>query len=150
MTEDDAFLSNPSAGFFVYRLAAPHEILGIPKGMFDRFNELDVQVDVMAILETEPAWRACETASYCKIKYYRSMTPVIHYLSPQVVYFDMITSINFDPKSVTNAIEDLQQDEMPFINTKIGESLIDFEDNVDYTTYFHHWRTNQIQGRVGD
>ena len=49
-----------------------------------------------------------------------------------------------------NKIVDLRSDEMPFINTKLGEALIDFEDYVNPDTYVRGWYQNQVKGRVGD
>jgi hypothetical protein len=55
-------------------------------------------------------------------------------LAPPVVYEGSETIIYFDPKSTTNLVptDDLLADEMPFINAKIGGSLMDFEDSVDF------------------
>jgi hypothetical protein len=54
----------------------------------------------------------------------------------------MMTTVNFDPKSITNVLQDLASDEMPFINTKIGNALVDFEGNVDADTSIHGWKRN--------
>jgi len=43
----------------------------------------------------------------------------------------MMTTVNFDPKSITDVLKDLASDEMPFIYTKIGNAHVDFEFNVD-------------------
>jgi hypothetical protein len=43
----------------------------------------------------------------------------------------------------------LATDELPFINTKVGGSLVDFEFNVDESTYFSHWHKNTALGQVG-
>ena len=51
----------------------------------------------------------------------------------------MTTTVNFDPKSIHDVIDDLATDEMPFIYTKIGNALIDFEDNVDAESSFWGW-----------
>lgn len=39
---------------------------------------------------------------------------------------------------------------MPFINARISGALVDFEDNVDYTTSFSHWNRNRVRGEVGE
>jgi len=48
----------------------------------------------------------------------------------------METEFFFDPKSTTSVIEDLLSDELPFINAKIGNALIDFEANIDEESAF--------------
>jgi hypothetical protein len=47
-------------------------------------------------------------------------------------------------------IEDLDGDELPFINAKIGGNLIDFEDRVDSTTSFSNWNLNTARGQIGE
>jgi len=44
----------------------------------------------------------------------------------------------------------LKSDELPFINGKIANALVDFTDNVDFSTGLSHWRKNSLSGRVGD
>jgi hypothetical protein len=78
----------------------------------------------------------CGSSSNCYIKYKRYYTPVIHELSPPVVYKDSETLLYFDPRSITGLIQDLDTDEMPFINAKIGNVLMDFENSVDFDAYF--------------
>ena len=67
--------------------------------------------DVQGVVELQ-----CKTRSDCKIQFKRSYTPVLHYINPPVVYYDMETEFFFDPKSTTSVIEDLLSDELPFIN----------------------------------
>lgn len=54
----------------------------------------------------------------------------MHYISPPVVYSDSWVQMWFDPKSTNSLIEELQDDEMAFINAKVGGQLIDFEETV--------------------
>jgi len=96
----------------------------------------------------------CKSENNCRIVFHRSYTPIMHYISPPVVYYDSLTSFVFDPKSTTSIIQDLRSDELPFINAKIGndkeKALVDFEFNMDYNTALQHWWYNSIVGRVGD
>jgi hypothetical protein len=61
LTADDSFLSNPAAGFIVYRLSAPHTILGLATEKLDAFTTLELKIKIMSILSSEPAWRHCES-----------------------------------------------------------------------------------------
>jgi hypothetical protein len=152
LTEDDAFLSSPDNGFITYRMSAPHVIMNMRENLLDTFDSLTFYVSVTAIKDNEPEVLECDVKllDRCKIRYYRSYTPVLYYMSPPVVYFDAITQFTFDPKSTTNTISDLQTDELPFINGKIANALVDFTDNVDSSTGLSHWRKNSLSGRVGD
>jgi hypothetical protein len=80
------------------------------------------------------------------LRYVRSYTPVIHYISPPVVYNEGWTEVWFDPKSTTSLIESLTTDEYPFINARISGALIDFEFEVDHETVFSHWTKNRVRG----
>ena len=71
---------------------------------------------------------------------------MINHLNPPVVYLDSMTEVVFNPKSVTNLIQDLSSDEMPFINVRIGGNQIDFEYNVEYETSFRKWHLNNAMG----
>jgi len=39
---------------------------------------------------------------------------------------------------------------MPFINAKLGGSLLDFEFLVEDTTTFSGWNRNRVKGQVGE
>jgi hypothetical protein len=58
------------------------------------------------------------------------------------VYQDSYSNVWFDPKSTPSLIEELESDELQFINTRLGGSLMDFEFNVDETSNFRHWSKN--------
>ena len=47
-------------------------------------------------------------------------------------------------------IKDLDTDEFPFINAKVGGNLLDFEFNVAADTGFNAWKKNTIRGQVGE
>jgi hypothetical protein len=47
-------------------------------------------------------------------------------------------------------IKDLDTDEFPFINAKIGGNLIDFEFSVDSTSSFSNWAINRARGVIGE
>jgi len=51
---------------------------------------------------------------------------------------------------IMKLIQDLDSDEYPFINVKLGGSLIDFEFNVDDTTFFANHRSNHATGQIGE
>ena len=53
-----------------------------------------------------------------------------------MVYYESTTYVWFDPKNTVDLIQDLDSDEYPFINVKLGGSLLDFENEVDDTSTF--------------
>lgn len=93
---------------------------------------------------------SCRSKNNCQIRYMRSYTPVIHHLSPAVIYYEAYTEVWFDPKETLNVIRDLKSDEMAFVNTEIAGSKLDFEFMVDYETRFSNWNDNNVMGRVGE
>ena len=56
----------------------------------------------------------------------------------------------FDPKYVLNKLQDLETDEMVFVNTELGGSKLDFEYQVDSDTSFSYWTNNEVMGTVGE
>jgi hypothetical protein len=75
----------------------------------------------------------------------------LYWISPPVVYYDMLVEFEFDPKStVSHGVKDLRSDELPFVNAKINNALVDFEFNVDHDRTFSNWNFNSVRGRVGD
>ena len=49
-----------------------------------------------------------------------------------------------------NLIKDLESDEFPFINARIGGNLVDFEDTVASDTGFHSFWRNTVSGQIGE
>ena len=60
--------------------------------------------------------------SKCTIKYSKNYTPIIYHLNPRVVYQNSLVDIWFNPKSTMDLIGGLDDDELPFINAKIGNT----------------------------
>jgi len=153
LTEDDAFGSHTGTGFLQYRLPAPNVLLNIPPRYLDSYHTMTFILMVMGNdgLNDEQLL-SCRSESYCRISYVRSYTPLVHYLSPPVVYFEAETEVFFNPKITQNLIKStLAADEMVFINAKIDGNQIDFEFNVDHETTFHAWyKYNSAKGVVGD
>ena len=150
LTEDDAFNSNPVAGTIAYRLPSLDELFGMNYDFFDQEERMDFILTLVAAHDLEDIELACKTESYCKVNYYRAYTPTVHYISPRVIYHEAYADFWFDPKSTTNLIQGLTADEMPFINARVSKALIDFEFNVDHTTWFSHWNKNRIRGQIGE
>jgi len=46
LTEDDAFNSNPNLGFITYRLPSISTLFGLPKGMFDNYNQMTFDLKI--------------------------------------------------------------------------------------------------------
>jgi hypothetical protein len=136
----------------VYRLPSIHELIGVKQSQLDEFDVMTFELTVHAVGPDGATNLRCDKDKWtrCRIVFYRKYTPILHNISPQVVYFDSMVGFNFDPMSVTDTIRDLKSDELPFINAKIGNALVDFEFNVDYSHYIRHWALNQVRGRVGD
>ena len=85
-------------------------------------------------------------ASKCRIIFQRDYTPTIFYISPRITYFESITNVWFNPANTMTLIKDLEDDELPFINARIGGNLIDFENRVDSNTTFSNNALNSVKG----
>jgi len=149
LTEDDAFNSHPILGAIAYRLPSVTTLFGLPGSTFDTYSTLTFYLEVSNAELGTDSQMTCSTTSRCKVRYHRSYSPTVYYLSPPVVYYESYTEVWFDPKSTMNLIQDLDSDELPFINTKVGGSLLDFEFSVDHETTYSGWSRNRARGQVG-
>jgi hypothetical protein len=107
---------------------------------------------VSVIAKSDPAdvTLACANKNNCKILFRRAYTPTIFYLAPRVTYYEAYAELWFDPASTMGLIEDLDTDELPFINAKVGGNLLDFEFGADSTSYFSAYSKNRVRGQVGE
>ena len=139
-------------GSIAYRIPPITEIFqGVPEAAFDTYAVMTFTVSVHAdTIFPEPALLECIVESRCVFYMKKDFTPHIYYISPKVTYYESYTQVVFNPKNVLSKITDLEADEMPFINAKIGGNLIDFEDAVDgYTTMRAFWK-NRARGQIGE
>jgi hypothetical protein len=127
LTEDDAFNSQPSLGNIAYRLPSIHDLLQVPDDFVQTYSSFTFWVTVLPNMDHGTEELICENTNNCKIVYYQGYTPRMHYISPPTVYFESWTQLWFDPKNTFYLIDDLKDDEMMFINAKIGGILLDFE-----------------------
>ena len=110
----------------------------------------DLKIKIFDDLAQEYFYLNCVEASLCRIHYYRSRTPIMHTLSPPVVYFGSKTSLMFDPKVTMAVIKGLLSDELPWINVKVGNALLDFDEQADFDIRINGWNRNIIHALVGD
>jgi hypothetical protein len=72
------------------------------------------------------------------------------YISPPVVYYEAEVQLVFDPKSIMSRVKDVDSDNLPFVQAKIGAANINFEGYVASSTGFRGWYPNSVRGKVGD
>jgi hypothetical protein len=127
------------------------KLLGVPDDFVNQYTTMTftLTIDTNDALLGQTKLK-CGTTSNCQLRYVRHYTPVVYELAPPVVYHNSETLVYFDPKSTMSLIQDLESDEMPFINVKIGGVLMDFENSVDFDFTPYHYSRNNVKGRVGD
>ena len=150
LTEDDAFNSHPILGTIAYRLPSLDKLIGVPMSYLSGYHEMVFTLSVIADNELGPQTLECGSSWKCKITYRRHYTPVLYYIKPPIVYYESQVEVWFDPRSTDDLISDLENDEMRFINAKIGPALLDFEFNVDDTNTFSSYNRNRVTGQVGE
>jgi len=107
-------------------------------------------VSVIAKSDPTDVTLTCAIKNNCKIVFRRAYTPTIFYIAPRVTYYESYTELWFDPASTMGLIEDLDTDELPFINAKVGGNLLDFEDTADSESRFSAYSKNRVRGQVGE
>ena len=150
MTEEDIFNSQPAMGSISYRLPSITTLFNLPPESFDHLTKMNFKMTVHSPDEPTMNILICSTESRCKITFQRDYTPTIFYISPRVTYFESMTEVWFNPMNTMTLIKDLDGDELPFINAKIGGNLIDFEDQVTADTTFANWNLCTARGQIGE
>ena len=90
LSEDDVFNSHPALGVLSYRVPSLYSLLGLPQDKVSMFNSLTFILDVVVNDESGTVL-VCKTSRLCTINFIRTFTPVIHYISPPVTYFESVT-----------------------------------------------------------
>lgn len=155
LTEDDAFNSNPEAGLLAYRIPSVATLLQTPEHQLDHIQSVTVELSVAFTSSSAAATvleSRCQSSqtSLCKIHYQRRYTPVVFTVNPPVVYYGSKCSLLIDAKGVPGLITALKSDELPFVNAKIGGSLLDFEETVDSERTFTWAHRDSVIGQVGE
>lgn len=104
LSEDDAFNSHPMLGSIAYRLPSVAALFGLPSEMFDTYTTMSFYLQVENAELGSDSLLQCATKSRCKVRYHKSYTPTVFYLSPPVVYYESETEVWFDPRSTMNLI----------------------------------------------
>jgi len=134
----------------VYRIPAPHTLIGVPQENLGEFTTLTMTLSVQAVKPDFIDWLNCKSEWKCRLTYHRHLTPVLKYISPPVVYQEAEIELVFDPKSIMNKIKDVASDDLPFVQAKIGLANINFEGYVRSDQGFRGWYNNNVRGIVGD
>jgi hypothetical protein len=104
LTEDDAFNSHPILGSIAYRLPSLEDLLGVPLSYLSGYQSLTFTLTVLTDHELGPELLECGSSSKCRIKFYRSYSPVVYYIQPPIIYYESFTEVWFDPRSTTGLI----------------------------------------------
>ena len=90
LSEDDVFNSHPALGVLTYRVPSLYSLLGISQDKVSMFNTLSFTLDIVVNDEMETEL-VCNDKRLCTIYFIKAFTPVIHYISPPVTYFESLT-----------------------------------------------------------
>jgi len=90
LSEDDVFNSHPALGILTYRVPSLHSLLGLTQDKVSMFKSLSFILDILVNDEAETRL-ACSNYKLCTINFLKTYTPLIHYLSPPVTYFESVT-----------------------------------------------------------
>jgi len=95
--------------------------------------------------------RCPDGSNRCTITYQKQYTPLIYYIQPPVVYKGAYAEIHFTPRNTMNLINDLLDDERPFINAKIAGANMEFEGFVSYgSSWGSYYQRSMTRGLVTD
>jgi len=146
LSEEDVLNSDTAMGMLAYRIPSPMNLTGWNADTFDIYPNMTYILKVKVGNDT----LECRNEDLCKIMFYREYTPLIYKVVPQVLTMDDIVDIWIDPKSTLNIVRNLRLDEKFFVNAKIGNSLVDFEGNIENTFKSPNNTKRIIRGKVTD
>ena len=69
LSEDDAFNSNPDAGFITYRLPSLTTLMGVPDEFVHQYSTLTFVLTVNTIMGGSQMELECYEKNNCKVKY---------------------------------------------------------------------------------
>lgn len=88
LTEEDAFNSHPMLGSISYRLPSVDELFGVPMNFLDQYQTMTFYLSIISDdPDLGPIPLECKVKSNCVVIYQKGYTPVVFYISPQVVYY---------------------------------------------------------------
>ena len=90
LSEDDVFNSHPALGVLTYRVPSLYSLLGLSQDKISMFNSLTFILNIV-VNDEAGTELVCSDSRLCTINFIRVFTPVIHYISPPVTYFESVT-----------------------------------------------------------
>jgi len=149
---DIAFNSVTNGGSLKYSTPSLTQMYqGSTKEDFNTFSSITYVASLISFSETTMQMdpMTCKDATACTIRFSREYTPILHQISPQIVYNGSDISFWVDPRKA-QARQDVVFQELPFYKVLVDGYGVDFEAFVDENTYLGTYTQNQIRGSMGD
>jgi hypothetical protein len=89
--------------------------MGRPQESLGHYDLMHFFIEIQAVSTDGLNHLVCNSEAKCRVKFQRSYTPILYYLSPPVVYYEAEIQLHFDPKSIMNLIKDVESDNLPFV-----------------------------------
>lgn len=120
----------------------------------DYFQGEDSVTFTLGLIDTDPETGEqtpinCPSATInnCRLVMTRSMTPILSYMNPRVLYDGAELSFYLDPKAAQGY---KTTTELYFTEVRINGQTVDFQDYVDTDTTINAWTRNQVKGVAKD
>lgn len=133
--QDVAFSSHTDGGKLKYTVPSIMDVHGKSYEDFDEFSAVTYDLSLLDfnnVLQQTKILKCLQPTPevWCQIKYSRAYTPILHYISPQVVYSDSLFQFIVDPR----ASQDMRSStlpEFPWIEVRLDGYGVDFEGFVE-------------------
>ncbi len=151
--EDVAFNSHTDGGKLKY--TAP-SIMGIHNAKYEDFNDLDSVTYDLSVLDYDAVIQQvknlkCMTPAlpqHCQITYSRYFTPILHYISPAVVYSGSDIAFFLDPRGAQDK-KSTTLPEFPWTEVHLNGFGVDFEGFIEEDDRLPGWQKVQVRGKMG-
>ncbi len=120
---------------------------------FNEFEEVKYELSLLdynSIIQVTKLLKCDQpfTPAMCTITYHRQYTPILYYITPQVVYDNSEFTFILDPRWSQDK-KSTTLPEFPWVEVRLNGYGVDFEGYVEETTSFPNGVKNPIRGKMG-
>jgi IPT/TIG domain len=148
-----AFSSHTDGGKLKY---STPPIMQIHNTVYESFNSLEEVTYDLSIIDYDMMTDQFKTLKcmdpalpqYCLITYSRAYTPILHYISPSVLYSGLNIVFYLDPRNAQEK-KSPTLPELPWTEVHLNGYGVDYEGFIDETTILPSWQKVQVRGVMG-
>ena len=137
-------MSSPINNRIVYTAPSIASLFNTPLSSFESFDQINMQLSVQTTVMSYDL--GCVPARNCFVSYSWDYTPIIHYVTPPIVYPGMAVSVGVDPQWAP----DYKKEGQPPIDVRIDGVGLNFTETYDEESNLNKKKLNWATGTVNN